>query len=271
MNKKTFFRVAIVASLFAGCSKDYNIQLPPNKSELVVECYLEDGQPLRALISESTALLDTSTVPPVLVPALVIITHRNVKDTLLPFVYVDRGRRRAYNYGNPKRVVANYASNEPYRIDVYDNLGRHAYGETRFIPLVPIDSLTPTFNNQQEAFCLTKFKDPNPGLPNYFRLLLHKNAAYDSLSLEILLDNGFANDKNEFIYGSGFDFKKGDTIYGTLYHLTVEYYQYLTTLQNARTALINPFAVSGEVVSNIQGGLGVFAALSSTTKSVLVP
>jgi len=271
MNKKALFCYLLFASLFAQCSKDYNIQLPPNKSELVVECYLEDGQPLRALISESTALLDTSTVPPVLMSALVIITHRNIKDTLLPFAFVDIQRRRAYNYGNPKRMVANYNSNEPYRIDVYDNKGRHAFGETRFIPLVQIDSLTPTFNNQQRAFCLTKFKDPNPAVPNYFRLLLHKNALYDSLRLEIILDNSFANNNNEFVYGSGFDFKKGDIIYGTLYHLTFDYYQYLTTLQNARTALVNPFAVSGEVVTNIKGGLGVFAALSVTRKFVVVP
>lgn len=250
MNKITLVKYAVFAALFTGCSKDYNIQLPPNKSELVVECYLEDGQRLRALISESTRLLDSS---------------------IVPFAYIDTLRRRAYNYGNPKKVVANYNSNELYRIDVYDNNGRHAYGETRFAPLVQIDSLTPTFNNQQEAFCATKFTDPDKSLNNYFRLLLHKNAIHDSLSLEALLDNSLANDKHVFAYGSGYDFKKGDVIYGTLYHLTFEYYQYLSTLQNSRTALVNPFAVSGEVVTNIKGGLDIFAALSYTRKSVVVP
>jgi len=47
--------------------------------------------------------------------------------------------------------------------------------------------------------------------------------------------------------------------------------KYHVTLQNARGALVNPFAVSGEIVSNIKGGLGVFAALSLTKKSVVVP
>ena len=271
MTKKNFLYCILIATILAGCSKDYDIKLPPNKSEIVVECYLEDGQPLRALISESKGLLDTSRVPPLLQDALVIITHNNVKDTLRPIPYVDTVRRRVYNYTNPKLVVANHNSNEPYRIDVYDRKGRYAYGETRFLPLVQIDSLKPIFNNQQEAYCLAKFTDPNPSMPNYFLLLINKNVEYDSLSLDVLFDNGFANNNNQFVFGSGYDFKRGDKIYGTLYHLLPEYHLYLTTLQNARSALGNPFAVSGEVVSNVKGGLGVFTALSVTRKRVEVP
>lgn len=255
---------------FVSCSKDYNIQLPVNKPQLVVECYLEDGQPLRALISESADLLDTSIVPPVLVLATVVITHRNIKDTLVPFIFVDTLRRRAYNYGSSKIMQADYASNEPYRIDVYDVKGRHAYGVTKFIKPVPVESITPIFNTEQRAYCLTKFRD-DPATANYFRLLLHKNAVYDSLELDILMDNSFSNSNNEFVYGSGYNFITGDVIYARLYHLPFEYYQYLTTLENARTTLINPFAISGEVVSNIRGGLGVFTALSFTQTSVIVP
>ena len=54
----------------AACSRDYDVDLPAHQSELVVECYLEDGQPLRAIVTESTALLDTSLVPPVVLPEL---------------------------------------------------------------------------------------------------------------------------------------------------------------------------------------------------------
>jgi Domain of unknown function (DUF4249) len=92
----------------------------------------------------------------------------------------------------------------------------------------------------------------------------------DSVELNIILDNSFANSSNEFVYGSGYSFKKGDVINARLFHLSYDYYLYLTTLQNARSALVNPFAVSGEVVSNIKGGLGIFAALSYTQKSITV-
>jgi hypothetical protein len=268
MIKNILLSIAIL--FFVGCSKDYDIKLPANKSELVVECYLEDGRPMRALISESTNLLDTSTTPPIFIQALVIISHGNVKDTLRPFPYVDTLRKKVYNYGNTKTVIANYTNNEKYTIDVYDTKGRHAYGTTQFIEKVNGLSFTPIFNTQQKAYCLTKFSD-NSTNADYYRLVLNKNTLYDSVDIDVLIDNSFANSNNEFIYGSGYNFKTGDVINGRVFHLTYDYYLYLTTLQNARAALVNPFAVSGEVVSNIKGGIGVFAALSYTSKSVTIP
>jgi Domain of unknown function (DUF4249) len=268
MKNKTFFYIFLLGLI--SCSKDYDIKLPDNKSELVVECYLENRQPMRALISESTNLLDSSTTPPIFLQALVIISHGNKKDTLRPFPFVDTLRKKVYNYGSTKNVIANFTSNEKYTIDVYDAKGRHAYGTTQFIDTVRGLSFTPIFNTEAKAYCLTKFSDNSPNA-DYYRLVLNKNTLYDSVDIDVLIDNSFANANNEFIYGSGYNFKMGDVINGRVFHLTYDYYLYLTTLQNARAALVNPFAVSGEVVSNIRGGLGVFAALSYTQKSVIVP
>src|SRR6187431_286571 len=97
-------------TLLPSCSRDYDIDLPAHESMLAVECYLEDGQPLRALVSESTELLDTSRVPPVFVDAIVTITHAGITDTLQSFVYVDTIRSRAYNYGSNTIVHADYSS-----------------------------------------------------------------------------------------------------------------------------------------------------------------
>lgn len=267
MKKNLFFGLALLG--FMACTKDYNIQLPTNESALVVESYLEDGQPMRALISESTNLLDTSLTPSIFIQATVIISHGNVKDTLKPRLFIDSIQKKVFNYVSDKVVKADFLSKETYRIDVYDTKGRHAYGTTYFIKPLPIESLTPTLNAEKKAFCLTKFKD-DPTQTNYFRLILNKNSLSDSSQLNVILDNSFANSSNEFVYGSGYSFEPKDVIIARVYHLTYEYYIYLTTLQNARTALVNPFAVSGEVVSNIKGGLGVFAALSYDQKSVTV-
>jgi hypothetical protein len=268
MLNKLFFSFCLLL-LIASCSKDYDIQLPANKSALAVECYLEDGQPIRVLISETTALLDTNLTPPIFIQATVIISHGNVKDTLKPMTFIDIEKKRVFNYGSNKIVKADFTGKETYRIDVYDTKGRHAYGTTHFIKPVEIESLTPVFNNENKAFCLTKFKD-DPSVKNYFRLVLNKNTFTDSSEMDIVLDNSFANSSNEYVYGSGYSFKKGDVINARVFHLTYDYYLYLTTLQNAQSALVNPFAVSGEVVSNIKGGVGVFAALSYATKSVTV-
>lgn len=258
------------ATLFLSCTKDYDIQLPPHESRLVVECYLEDGQPMRALITESTALNDTSGRPPLDLQAVVVISRGNVRDTLRPVPFLDTARRQFYNYTSTRTVRANYNSGEEWRIDVRDNKGRTATATTRFLPPVAIGSITPIFNGNREAYCLTRFMDP-PGGDNYFRLVLANTQRYDSIELTQLFDQNFVNNGGEVIYGSGYDFKQGDTIHATLYHITPEYHRYLQTLETATGALVNPFAASGEVVSNIRGGLGVFAALSYDYKWVKVP
>ena len=256
--------------LLPSCSKDYDIELPANESKLVVECYLEDGQPLRALVSESTELLDTSLIPPVFVNAVVTITHAGITDTLQPFIYVDTIRSRAYNYGSNTIVHADYGSGEPYRIDVWDNKGRHVSGITRFLQPVPITGMTTEFDDDSEAHCITSFAD-DPAIKNYYRLVLKRNAQYDSIQLNRFFNDDFVNNGGELLVRSGSRFVSGDSIHATLYHLGYDYYQYLNTSQGAQNALGNPFAASGEIVSNIEGGLGVFAALSFTQKSIRVP
>jgi hypothetical protein len=267
MTNKLFFSLFLL--LFLACSKDYTIVLPPNESTLVVECYLEDGQLMRALISESTNLLDTNRTPPIFIQAVVVISHGTEKDTLQPFTFIDPINKKVYNYVSNKKVNADFSSNEIYRIDVFDNKGRHAFATTHFIKPLEISSLTPVFNQDAEAYCLTKFQD-DPTTKDYFRLILNKNTLSDSTELDVLIDNSFANENSEFVYGSGNSFKEGDVIHARVFRLTEAYYLYLSTIQNARTALVNPFAVSGEVVYNVKGGIGVFAALSYSQKSILV-
>lgn len=257
-------------TLLPSCSRDYSIELPANESQLVVECYLEDGQPLRALVSESTGLLDTSMIPPVVMDAVVTITYAGHTDTLQPFIYFDTTRNRAYNYGSNAIVHADYTSGGPYRIEVTDKKGRHAYGITHFIAPVPIGSVVPVFDEEEKAYCLITFAD-DPAVKNYYRLVVTRNAQYDSIQSNRIFSDDFVNNRGDIVIRSGHHYASGDSIHTTLFHLTYDYYQYLNTSQNARSALANPFAASGEVVSNIAGGLGVFAALSFTQKSVRVP
>ncbi len=255
--------------LMAACSRDYDVDLPAHQSELVVECYLEDGQPLRAIVTESTALLDTSLVPPVVLDAVVSISYGGRTDTLLPFIYLDSARNRIYNYGSNTVVKAQYGSGAVYRIDVVDKSGRHAFGTTRFIPPVPISNISAEFNDDGEASMNTSFAD-NPGQKNYYRLVLMRNSRQDSIQQNRLFSDELANNVGEIVVRSRNRYRAGDSLHATLFHLDADFYQYLNTSQNAGSALVNPFAASGEVISNIQGGRGVFAALSYATKSIRV-
>lgn len=255
------YLLAIPSFGFASCSQDFDIQLPAHKPELVVECYLEDGEPLRALVTESTALLDTALIPPIIADAIVTITYRGRTDTLRPSIYLDPLRNRAYNYGSSTRVAADFNSGESYRIDVYDRQGRHATGTTRFMPPVAIANMEASFNSEEEASILTTIPD-DPATKNFYRLVLKRNSEQDSIQLNSYFTDELANNAGNMIIRSRNRFMRGDTAYAMLYHITPEYYQFLNTSNGATSALGNPFAASGEIVSNISGGIGVFTALT---------
>jgi hypothetical protein len=254
---------------FTSCSRDFDITLPAHDPQLVVECYLEDGQPFRALVTESTALLDTGLIPPIIANALVTITYRGHTDTLHPETFVDLARGRVYNYGSTVFVDADFSSGESYRIDVIDGKGRHASGSTRFMAPVFISKMEATFNAENEASILTTIPD-DPATKNFYRLVLMRNSARDSIQLNDFFNDELSNNQGNIIIRSRERFNRGDTVYATLFHLTPDHYQFLNTSQGASSALGNPFAASGEVVSNISGGLGVFAALTPTERVLQV-
>lgn len=269
--KPTKFQLIYSLVLLAGvglaaCQRDVDVDLPPYQSKLVVECYLEDGQPIRLALLESQGYLETVTVP-VVNGATVVLTHKNQRDTIPNVPYVDRAVGKSYNYSSPKLIKADYDA--PYTLTVTDKRGRTLTATAQFIRPVPIKSITPEFNRKGEAYGLTKFDD-DPKEKNFYRLTLTRNRRADTLSLDALLDDSFSNGE-EVNWGSGYNFRPGDTIHATLYHCTEAYYKFLTTSQSARQANVNPFSASGEVISNVKGGLGVFATLTYDYKTAVVP
>lgn len=256
----------LLGGFLAACQQDVDVKLPPYESKIVLECYLEDGQPLRLTLLESQSYLAIST--PVLVNgATVVLVHQGKTDTIPNVPVIDTATGKSYNYSSPKRINADYDA--PYTLIVTDRQGRKLTATTNFSRPVAIKSITPEFNANRTAYGLTKFDD-DPLTKNYYRLTLTRNRRVDTLSLDALLDDAFSNGK-EINWGSGYTFKPGDTLHATLYHCTEDYYKFLTTAQSARQANVNPFSASGEVISNVKGGLGVFATLSYDYKTAVVP
>lgn len=262
----TYALTLLLGVLLAACQQDVDVKLPPYESKLVLECYLEDGQPLRLTLLESQPYLAVS-APALVDGATVVLTHQGKTDTIPNVPAVDRATGKSYNYSSPKRIKADYDA--PYTLTVTDRQGRKLTATTNFIRPVAIKSITPEFNAKGDAYGLTKFDD-NQQIKNYYRLTLTRNRRIDTLSLDALLDDSFSNGK-EINWGSGYTFKPGDTLHATLYHCTEDYYKFLITAQGARQANVNPFSASGEVISNVKGGLGVFATLSYDYKTAIVP
>jgi hypothetical protein len=243
----------------AGCNmeKEIDLNLPDFKSEITVECYLEQGKPYRATVSESTSYFDRP--EPVLVPdATVIITYNGQPDTLLFQPYFDQKVRKFYTHVS--KTVANGETGATYALEVFDTRGRRVTGTTSFLPVVAIDSLEYIFNGNGKALLQINFNDYG-GTEDFYRFQIYK----DSLSSTKRENDSFFSDRlrngQKIQIGTSYKFFRNDTLFINLFHLEKPYFTYLSTVNDARDANGNPFAQPSAIKSTLQGGIGVFTTL----------
>ncbi len=268
---RNLFLAALAFYVLASCNleKEIEIELPEYESQLVLECYLEPGKPFRLALSKSAAYFDPFPAPDnlagflqeILVPgAKVQIRHKNRLYPLANVLYFDPSGRRLYNYFSPNLVPLDTL--EPFALEVITAEGKTINASTRILPLVPIDSAVVQFKEGDTlARVLTYFTDP-PEKPNYFRRVLHLNSL-DSIPLQdFTVDDRFV--EKTFVFGSGYEYKKGDTLISTIYHIDEPYYRFQESLQRAVFGNGNPFAQPSPLISNLSGdanAIGIFTGL----------
>lgn len=275
------------------------IELPPIEKELVIECYLEAGQPYRLLLTETKDYFDDLTACPFVRKAIVVLTHGNVKDTLAeaPFFndncdvndfipygflpYLSPDSTRFFNYGSTTVCPLDYV--QTFTIEVWDTMNdRYATATTQFIPPSPILDFKTEFNNSGKAYALLSTQD-DPNTEDYYRLLLHQTSLTkqgDGLlpipvgrkpSFDRVLDDGGIFNGNSVTTASNYNFESGDTLIGTIYHLEKSYHDYLESIRDAQAANNSPFGQPAAIQSNITGGTGIFTFLSYVRDTIYVP
>ncbi len=249
--------------------KDIDVDLPFYESELVVECYLEPGKPYRLLLSESQDYFAPAEENPLIDNAVITITHQGEIDTLYNGVFFDLEFNKIYNFSNPKLVPANYY--EPFDLNITDDRGRQITGTTQIIIPVEIDSLVPVFNSTDTAaLLLNYFIDPEGD--NWYRRQLHVGETMDSGSLEqdFITDDNLETEDGQYVFGSGYDYTFGDTLYSTLYNIEEDYFKFLQSVFDASASNGNPFASPSSIKSNVEGGIGIFTGLSYDRDTLII-
>ncbi|MBK8443344.1 MAG: DUF4249 domain-containing protein [Sphingobacteriales bacterium] len=259
----------------AACnmSKEIEVDLPEYEPQAVVECYLEAGQPYRMALTKSSGYFDevndTALLSILIHGALVLITHANGTDTLQEAaggVFVENGR--LFNYISSKTVPTLYNSDFSLKIITADN--KEISAVTRLLPPVPIDSLTTKWSTSNDtlALVLTHITDP-ADTDNYYRRQFFFGSR-DSVQQDFFPDDRIVGENNQLVFGSGYDFTEGDTALAVLWHINKEYADYAQSTQTAIASNGNPFASPGSILSNIQGGIGIFTGVSRDEKSVII-
>ncbi|MEM6268453.1 MAG: DUF4249 domain-containing protein [Bacteroidota bacterium] len=260
--------------LLAGlnaCSleKEVELNLPDYQRQLVVECFLEPGEPFRVLLFESigfTDPIDTNNLPFV-DNALVVIAHNGVSDTIPNLFAVDIDDFKIYNYSSPTLTVPFDYTTE-YSLYIRDSLGREVTGTTRILPPPVIRELKANFQADSAASVDVSWLN-RLGQPDFHYYTLHRDnliedgvdSTRDGLRLAFTLDDRIG-DGEDFRIGTFANWEKGEDAIVTLYSIDEPYWRYLQTVDEAESSNGNPFAQPGRILSTVEGGLGVFTGLS---------
>lgn len=266
----------LISLLSCNLEKEVDIDLPEYTSEVVVECYLEPGQPYRLLLTRSAGYFDAlptsdDAVADILEEeATVTIEHKgNVVELANTFDFSFFITGKIANYVATEIVPADFDSD--FNLEITTKDGRQITGTTRIMPFVPIDSLVVEFGpspGDTMARVLTYFTD-DTDTENYYRRMFHIGTL-DSLEQEFALDDRFVDD-GTVVFGTNYDYAQGDTLIASLFHITVDYHDYLNSVINSVFGNGNPFGQASTIVSNVKGdGIGIFTGFSLDRKQVIV-
>ena len=261
--------IALLIIILLSCNKIITIELPAYTPQIVVEMYLEEGKPLRCLVSESLPYTDTA-ISRELNGVMVIFSDGSVNDTLVNIINKDLETGRWYNYFHPGILVADSA--KTYTIKISDSSNRLVTGTTRFSQrIISIDSINIRASaNEPDSFSVgVIISDPRLS-NNYYRFLVTKKLDdFHSEDTDFFL-NDLSFNGNSFSFYSNADYARNDTVLVRVYSLLKEHFDYMQSTENARNSNFNPFTQPAMIKSNVKGGLGIFTAIRYDQRQIMV-
>ncbi|WP_162054360.1 DUF4249 domain-containing protein [Pontibacter pamirensis] len=265
--KHTLFFLLPFIAAFYGCDmdKDISIDLPSYNPQLVVEGYLEPGKPFRIAVQESASYFDAPT-PPLVPDAEVVITHNGRRIDLTYKPRLDN--RTGFLYTHSSEEIMNGKPGDIYGLEVTDGKGRKVTGFTTILPSVPIDTVEWRFNDEDEALLLTSFQD-DANTENYYRYMTHRDSLTHDSDREFFSSDKL-NNGNVITFGSNYRYERGSNLIVTLFNIEKQYYDFLSSSDNAKDSNGNPFAQPSRIRSSVQGGLGIFTNLAYVRKTIVI-
>lgn len=253
----------------AACNKVVEVELPGYDSELVVEMYLQDGDFLKCLVSESVPYTSNA-IEKSPVRSVVIFSDGVTNDTLRQERIEDWEAARWYNYASPKLFFADSA--KTYTLTVSDGGTRKVTASTRLTQrMVRIDSLVcrPGEDNKNMFSIGMVIKDP-PAPGDYYRFLITRRMNDYSPEVTDFYAADVSFNGEVYSFFSDAVYNRNDTVLARVYSLPAAHYDFLQTANNARRANFNPFVQPSPLQSNVTGGLGIFTILRYDERRIVV-
>ncbi len=274
---KALFLLLLLGGLGAcDLEKEIDIELPEYNSRLVVECYLQPGEPFTLLLTRSAPYFEPFPPPDqqfletiLIDSARVAIVHNGRTFRLNNQLAFNPGTRKVYNYFNPNSVP--FDTINPFELLITVPDGRSISASTRILPKIPIDSVVVEFSEADTlGRVLTYFTD-NPNQKNYYRRMLHESSLDSNAVQDFSVDDRIL--EGVAVFGTRYNYAEGDTVINTLYHIDKQYYEFLESLEDAVNSNGNPFAQPSPIISGLGGtanAVGFFTGLSFDRKVTVI-
>ena len=246
--------------LFFSCNleKEIKLKLPVYESSPVVECYIEPGKPFLLNLTESVSYFAAPQLP-IIENALVVISYLGNNDTLYFTPGMDSSSKYLYTYKS--KTICPFVYGTTFKLYVKDSLGRELFSEAKLLQPIKTDTLKYAFSGNN-TYTLLSWND-NPNEENFFRIIAYKDSIYGNRKQNSFLSDEIRNG-TKITISSRPRYLLNDSVFIVLYNIEKEYYNFLSSAVDAADANGNPFAQPGKVSTNIKGGKGIFATLSTT-------
>lgn len=264
--KLLFFTLVSFISFSCSLEKDIDMHFPSIQKKLVVECYLQPGEPFRLSLSENINIYEIS--PEFMVnDAEVFISFLDKRIQLYHEMEVDSIHIKFSNFKSDEKVPFLYHTD--FLLEIIDSQGRKVSATTQILPPVSIESIEYKFNRFSRAYLKCNFMD-DPSRQNFYRVTINQSHPLkNNKHFELINDDLFNGQEMSIITKN--IFYPNDTIFITLSHIGQDHYDFRSSVSEALIGNGNPFEAPSKVKSNIQGGTGIFTGLSFDRKRVIVP
>jgi hypothetical protein len=260
----------IIGMIITSCnlSKDIEIELPAYDRQPVVECYLEPGKPFRMLLTQSYSFfdplgLDSTFLEKTLLQGATVSIEYDGQTVSLPNTFsIEQNPLKLFNYTSSTIVPATPGIN--YTLKIVLNDGKEITSQTTMLPKVEFDSL-PVSRSVQDTnkWRVLSYITDDMTQANYYRRLFQVNNLDTIAEQDFLVDDRFST-SSVIAFGTGFEYERGDTLYNTIMHINLEYFEFFESVSNAVIGTASPFAQPSPIKSNVTGSanpLGIFAPL----------
>ncbi|WP_224995576.1 DUF4249 family protein [Cesiribacter sp. SM1] len=256
-------------ALMAACSmqEEVDIDLPGHTPVTLVECYLEPGQPARALATKSLGYFDD--LEAAAENGLQISLHSGGRSiNLVNRLVVDSVRRVSYNYYSEDTI--SYQEGVSWEMIVWNNEKEIARGTASFLPRPVFRKIDYALDAEGKVSLELEVED-NPATEDFYRVMLHLEGSppwghFDGL----WTDANAAGGVLKITTGHQVEMF-GDRLFVSVYRLDKNHYEFIESLKKAYDANYNPFAQPANLESNLVGeSTGVFTAISLTRDTLQI-